>query len=177
MPKPVVDSLCTALPAEDDGMSLPTDFVSEYPSKRDSRIQVVIWMGAVVLAIPSIAILKLPILLVVRLGLSLFYMIFAIFCIRVLYSTTYILTDAHLIVRCGPFRWRIPLDAIIEVTPSRSMASAPACSLGRLLVRHLKSKPGLLISPVKKNDFLRDLGERCPHMRLKGDSLLSRGDT
>jgi hypothetical protein len=36
MPKPVVDSLCTALPAEDDGMSLPTDFVSEYPSERQS---------------------------------------------------------------------------------------------------------------------------------------------
>jgi len=73
----------------------------------------------------------------------------------ILISTRYQLTREALLVRCGPGRWRIPLQDITRVTPSRSWASSPALSLDRLCIEY--GSHALLISPRDADAFLRDL--------------------
>jgi hypothetical protein len=53
----------------------------------------------------------------------------------VLFTTfplNYEIASGELVARSGLMRWRVPLDAIQEVSPSRNPASAPAWSLDRL---------------------------------------------
>ena len=52
------------------------------------------------------------------------------------FSTIYQITDTHLFVRSGPFRWKIDLEEIQSVQPSRSMLSSPALSLNRLAIKY-----------------------------------------
>src|SRR5947209_4464590 len=36
----------------------------------------------------------------------------------VILGTSYEITEASLILRCGPFRWTVPLDAIEDIVPA-----------------------------------------------------------
>jgi Bacterial PH domain len=76
----------------------------------------------------------------------------------VLTSTSYTLTSEHLVVRSGPFRWRIPIAGIVEVTPTRNPLSAPALSLNRL--RIMSAGASVMISPADPGRFLADLEAR-----------------
>ena len=74
-----------------------------------------------------------------------------------LYTTDYTLTPDMLIVRCGPFKRKIPRDQIHSISPTRSLLSSPALSLDRLAIRW--GKHGYtMISPLEKEAFLRELG-------------------
>lgn len=77
-------------------------------------------------------------------------------------STNYTLDGPELIVRSGPFSWRIPLaeiDAVEKPTGFVRSGSSPALSMDRLLVRYGKGKK-LMISPAEKQAFLKDLAAR-----------------
>jgi hypothetical protein len=74
----------------------------------------------------------------------------------VLLGTRYALTDQHLSIRSGPFRWRIRLDDIRGVTPTRSLVSGPALSLDRLRIDHGR-RGSVLISPSDREAFLQRL--------------------
>jgi hypothetical protein len=53
-----------------------------------------------------------------------------LFLLSVLTSTTYTVSQHELLVRSGPFRWRIALKDINRVTPTRSVLSqVPRCPL------------------------------------------------
>ncbi|HEX8501287.1 MAG TPA: PH domain-containing protein [Pyrinomonadaceae bacterium] len=90
------------------------------------------------------------------------------------YPLNYEVTSAELIARSGLLRWRVPLSAIEEVRPSRNPASAPAWSLDRLRVGHLKrGRPrALYVSPEDKAAFLRDLADAAPGLELRGDRVV-----
>jgi membrane protein YdbS with pleckstrin-like domain len=72
-------------------------------------------------------------------------------------STAYEVGNDVLLVRSGPFRWRIPLSEITSVEPSRSLLSSPALSLDRLRIRYGKHR-AVLVSPKDKAGFMRALG-------------------
>lgn len=73
-----------------------------------------------------------------------------------LVSTRYTL-DAHLlIVRCGPFKWRIPIADITGISPTANPLSSPALSLDRLRIDYDRSRQ-LMISPRDKAQFLQDI--------------------
>ena len=74
-------------------------------------------------------------------------------------TTSYRFTDADLLVRSGPFRWRVPLREITSVRPSRDLLSSPALSLDRLRIDYAK-RSFILISPRERDEFLRDLESR-----------------
>lgn len=57
----------------------------------------------------------------------------------------------------GPFRWKIPLDQITSVTPTRTLLSAPAMSLDRLKIEYGKLRP-MIVSPADKEGFLKAIG-------------------
>lgn len=73
-----------------------------------------------------------------------------------LVGTDYRIADQHLLIRSGPFRWRIPLREIRSVRPTRDARSSPALSLDRLLIMYGRDK-SCLISPTDKERFLNEL--------------------
>jgi hypothetical protein len=73
-----------------------------------------------------------------------------------LYSTHYTLGQGQLVVRSGPFTWRITIADITSVTPTSNPLSSPALSMDRLRIEYGKGA-SLMISPRDKNRFLNDL--------------------
>jgi hypothetical protein len=73
-----------------------------------------------------------------------------------LLGTDYVLDQEHLKIRCGPFRWSIPVREIRHVEPTRNPLSSPALSLDRLRIEYGNGK-SLMISPRDTEQFLADL--------------------
>ncbi|HLW23933.1 MAG TPA: PH domain-containing protein [Steroidobacteraceae bacterium] len=82
----------------------------------------------------------------------------------VYFGTDYTLRASELLIRSGPFRWRIPLAAIHEVSESRSLRSSPALSMNRLAIRFGADRT-LLISPLNRQEFRRELERRRAGVR------------
>lgn len=85
-------------------------------------------------------------------------------------STHYTLDGRELIVRSGPFRWRIDVDSITRVAPTRgagvrirSSRSSPALSIDRLEITYAGGRQ-LTVSPAEKDAFLNDLAARGAHL-------------
>ena len=76
-------------------------------------------------------------------------------------GTRYELAEHDLLICSGPFRWRVPLEQVRAVAPSRSVLSAPALSLDRLRIAYGRAG-SILISPRDKLQFLSELQRRCP---------------
>lgn len=74
-------------------------------------------------------------------------------------STVYIVTDTTLVVRCGPMRWRIPLDNVTAIIPTRTIESSPALSLDRLEVQ-CNGRRAVVISPRDKQGFISAVEQR-----------------
>jgi len=146
-----------------------------YPSKRDAWLTVVLWVAAGAMLFAANDVWSSADPFVFRLGFGATMAAMAGFTIWILYSTSYMLAETELTARSGPFRWRVPLDAIDSVTTTRSPLSAPACSLDRLNVRYGGRRVGLMVSPADKEGFLRDLRLRCPHLIEDGPGLSRRG--
>jgi hypothetical protein len=91
------------------------------------------------------------------------------------YKTRYEVTPPDLIVRFGPFSSKVPLDAIVEVFPSRNPMSAPAPSLDRLRINYRRKNGKMwfaLISPQDKEAFVRDLAGAAPQLHSAADQPL-----
>ncbi len=108
----------------------------DFPSKRDGWLVAVIWLAGALLVGTAWLPLGADDLGWSQLLLVLLQLGAAAFMFWVLYGTGYRIEERDLSVRGGPFRWRIPLDAIVSVTPTRNPLSSPACSLDRLRVVH-----------------------------------------
>ena len=77
--------------------------------------------------------------------------------IWLLSSTWYELTDESLLVRSGPFSWKIARSEISKLRLSRSMLSSPALSLDRLEIQYGGSRK-ILVSPADRQGFIEALG-------------------
>jgi hypothetical protein len=90
------------------------------------------------------------------------------------YPLDYEITSDELVARSGFMRWRVPLNSIQEVSPSRNPASAPAWSLDRLRVEYVKggAARSLYISPLDKEGFMRDLADSAPGLELRGGRVV-----
>jgi len=88
-------------------------------------------------------------------------------------STRYVLAGRELVVRSGPFRWRIDLATVQSVKPTRNPLSSPALSLDRLDIRYGAGK-FLLVSPAERDRFLAALARAEPALERKGAELRRR---
>ncbi len=91
-------------------------------------------------------------------------------------SIRYTVTTDQLLVRATCFRWRIPLDQIIEVFPTHNPLSSPALSVDRLRVNYETPrgrKRAILISPESQGQFLDDLA-RAARLAREGERLMRR---
>lgn len=89
-------------------------------------------------------------------------------------STRYLVGDREVIVRSGPFRWRIEIATIESVRPSRNPLSSPALSLDRLEVRYGRGR-ALLISPEDRTGFLDAIVARSPGLVRSGEQVRRGG--
>ena len=85
-------------------------------------------------------------------------------------STRYEVTDPEVIVRSPPFRWRIEIESIESIRPSRSPASSPALSLDRLEIRYGGGRT-LLVSPKDREGFLAAVVARSRHLHRAGEHV------
>ncbi len=76
--------------------------------------------------------------------------------LSLLLSTSYRLGDGRLRIRSGFFTWDIPLQSISKVEATHDAVSSPALSLDRIRIVYGSGK-SVLVSPLKKDDFLREL--------------------
>jgi hypothetical protein len=74
-----------------------------------------------------------------------------------LFGTCYELTPGRLRIRCGPFRWTVPLNEIRAVTPTSNPLSSPALSLDRLRIDYGRGS-SVMISPRDQARFLEEMG-------------------
>ncbi|MFQ5515779.1 MAG: PH domain-containing protein [Myxococcota bacterium] len=146
-----------------------------FASKRDAWIAAVLWGGALMTGIGGFSQLSSDAPAGTR-GLVFLALVAAAgFMLWVLYGTSYTFVEGQLLIRSGPFRFRVPLSAIDSVTPSRNPLSSPACSLDRLLIKWADGRRRILISPDPRAAFLHALSERCPHLTPEGSGLTRAG--
>jgi hypothetical protein len=81
----------------------------------------------------------------------------------VVLDTYYEFQGDALVVRSGPFSWRISLKDIAAVRESNSLRSGPALSMDRLEITRRNGR-AMLISPQDKAGFLAMLHRRAPHL-------------
>lgn len=101
-----------------------------------------------------------------RWATALILLVSAAIPVWIVLSTSYRLGRTQLRVRCGPFRWTIPLAEIRDVRPTRNPLSSPAPSLDRLRIDY-GDRRSVMISPRDKEGFLRELEARTANARRR----------
>ena len=89
-----------------------------------------------------------------KLVVSFTSVLFCGFLFAVLMSTYYVVADGVLRIVSGPFRWKVAISDIVEITPTRNPVSSPALSLDRLKITY-GSRRFVLVSPADKDGFNR----------------------
>jgi hypothetical protein len=145
-----------------------------FPSKRDTWIILLSWVGSVVEVAVGIILLLSNVPPPIKVLAPLVCLTGAVFMVWVLYGTYYVVTQDTLTIRCGPFRFRVPLTEIEAVTPTRNPLSSPACSLDRFLIQYRQSRRRIMVSPLDKAGFLQALVARCPHLMVSGLQAVSK---
>jgi hypothetical protein len=136
-----------------------------YHSKVDRWLAAILWVTAGILVFSPGSLFFISMGWAWRLAGLIVYGAALALVLTTLMQTRYTLMKDRLIVRCGVFRWIVPLRAITDVSPTRSPLSSPALSLDRLRIRyaHEGTKKEIMISPAEKAAFLRDLAAAAPH--------------
>jgi hypothetical protein len=148
-----------------------------YPSKVDwwiGLILVTVVIGLIVAAVPILAPGGVPRSLGVPMSIG--FLAIAAYMAWIPFATDYEIGETELIVRCTFIRWRVPLDAIVEVFPTHNPLSSPACSLDRLRINYLNVRGKsrfVMISPIDKEDFLRNLANAIPGAELQDGRIVT----
>lgn len=74
-------------------------------------------------------------------------------------TTNYQFRGEELLVRSGPFTWRVPIRQIKSVSDTRNPLSSPALSLDRILIAYGEGK-SIMVSPKDRQGFLAELKVR-----------------
>ena len=71
-------------------------------------------------------------------------------------QTHYTFSGSELLIRSGPFSWKIAVADIRSVVPTRNPLASPALSLDRLQINYGPGKT-LMVSPSDKEGFLASI--------------------
>ncbi len=148
--------------------------MDDFRSKRDAWIVILIWAGVLLTLVAGFAQLSHPATPLSKALVLTAALAIAGFMLWVLYGTWYEFSGKTLLIRSGPFWFRVPLNEIDGVEPTRNPLSSPACSLDRLMIRYRDGKRRIMISPHDKVGFLRALANRCAHLERDANGLTRR---
>lgn len=161
-------------PSEAPSEADPPGSTAVYPSKRDAWLAVVLWISVATMLFGAWVVWQVPGRSPYQLAWTAVFLLFAGFMVWILHGTRYELRGEALVIRSGPFRWSRSVHAIREVHPTHNPLSSPALSLDRLAIRFRGHKLPVMISPVRRDEFLTDLVARAPHLERQGDRLVER---
>lgn len=140
----------------------------KYKSKTDWWLAVIIWgsmlltigIGVYALATEVLSLVELfiLILLTILLPLGILWMWF---------TTFYVIDEQDLIIRYGPFKQKISLQLIKSMQKTMNPLSSPALSLKRMEITY-GQYDFVLISPINRDQFMKELSTRCPNAEIKG---------
>lgn len=142
-----------------------------YPSKKDWWLVLPVLPGAAAMLAGGIVLVSLAVVQAAPLEALFPGMVLLGVGLLILWtfsSTSYEVTDTTLVVRCGPFRKSLPLDAIAEITPKKGFS--PECgwnfalSMDRLSIRYRKPNGriallSVTVSPKDQTAFLREIAQ------------------
>ena len=80
------------------------------------------------------------------------------FPIWLFFSTNYSTNEKDLLIKCGPFRWVVPLATITSVKETKNPLSSPALSLDRLQISYQSGK-SIMVSPKDKQRFISAINQ------------------
>ena len=149
-----------------------------FPSKRDGWIVALIWLSVLMGIMGGIV----PFVVAEASWIEMVLVASLIFgmdslMLWVLYGTGYTITPDTLLIRCGPISFRVPLDSIEFIFPTRSPWSSPACSLDRLRIVYGLSQQSLMVSPADKPGFLEAIVQQCPFLIVLHDRVKKKMDS
>ncbi|KEQ23212.1 PH domain-containing protein [Paenibacillus tyrfis] len=121
--------------------------MEKFGSKKDGVFAAIHW--GLIIALIFLAVLS--ILLKFWIIIPVLLLIFAFF-MWTWFTTNYEVQQDTLIVKSGPFRWRIPISSIRRIRRSKNGTSSPALSLDRLEITYTQGS--ILISPDQEQQFL-----------------------
>lgn len=103
----------------------------------------------------------------IQIGYAVCLVIFG-FSLWIWLTTGYEISRDEIRVKSGPFRSTINIQEIKMVSSFENMkvSFGPALSSDRLEIIHGKHGNVLVISPVNKNEFIKELVDRNPHIHL-----------
>ncbi len=131
-------------------------------AKIDFWISLLIWMVIMILIISIV---------IVPSGVRVFVSILAVpvllFVVWIYLGTYYVLDEAYLLCKSGPFIEKIQYEKIKSVKLCENMLSSMALSRERIEIRqHAKGylTGTTYISPIDRKEFLQDLISRCKNI-------------
>lgn len=133
-----------------------------FPSKVDRWLLAIILIAFVVSATAFVGAVRngAPFWLLLVLGATQVLLVWPVA------QTSYVVTADVLIIRAGPFRWRVRLDAIQSLTATRNPLSSPALSLDRIAVKHTGGT--VLVSPKDRAGFVKAILTANPSVATSG---------
>jgi len=129
-----------------------------FRSKVDAWVAALIYLSAaMVLGVMVLTFIKGP--LTLALVLAPVLLAGGFYPVWLLRSTYYVVDDAALYVRSGPFKHVVPIDEIRSIKETRDPLASPAFSMDRLRITY-GGRRTILISPEDKRAFLEILEQR-----------------
>lgn len=128
---------------------------SVYTSKIDTWLLIVLLVSVAVALVAAGATIVTKSAVAIAIG-AFIAVIGAGLPVWLLTSTKYTIGSETLLVQSGPFNWKVPLDAISSVEPTRNPLSSPALSLDRLHIKYGRGQE-IMISPRNKATFIEEL--------------------
>lgn len=142
---------------------------AEFPSKRDAWfVAVLSGVSVIEVAVAAVVAVVAPLPIVVAVAVAVVLLFSAALIAWCLVSTSYRVQNADLAIRCGPFRWRIPISAIRRVVARRGAIAAPALSWDRLALEYATPPRVCEVSPDRPEAFVAALVAVNPNIAFEG---------
>lgn len=132
------------------------------------------WDGSTgfILGLVAVLCISVPCFLDVEIWLAIFFLLMLVFVLVTLLSIYYRIDGDKLAVYAFFLPTVYPIAKIKEIKPTKSVLSAPATSLTHRLAitftdrKILKSSIPLIISPVRQDEFIRQLLSINPNIKV-----------
>lgn len=128
-----------------------------FPSKIDSWMLILVVLTVAVSLVAAVSAVLQSRGVASLTGAAIALLLGAMFPAWLFTSTYYTVSGDLLLVRSGPFSWRIALSSIETVRETRNPLSGPALSLDRLEI-HYGDGRTLMVSPQDKAAFVAAIG-------------------
>ncbi len=110
----------------------------------------------------------------VKIGMLLMFAALVGLHLGLLHTLSYTLSDHALRIACGPIGMSVPLDTIESVTyglVKKGLTWSWALTFKGLIIARRGKLMRVAIAPLDRDEFMRDLAQRCPHLDLRDGSL------